>query len=103
MGLGRRRQRDAALRAGLQPRARVPDHRPARRGRRHSRASLVEARSMKVLFVRMAIVVMAAALAGGVGPARAQAPADCRVIEDFTNTKVGEFPTDWKVREDAGK
>jgi hypothetical protein len=28
---------------------------------------------------------------------------DCVVIEDFTNAKVGEFPSDWKVRKEEGK
>jgi len=28
---------------------------------------------------------------------------DCVVIESFATSKVGEFPRDWKVREDEGK
>jgi DUF3047 family protein len=28
---------------------------------------------------------------------------DCIVIDDFAKAKVGEFPADWKVRNDAGK
>jgi hypothetical protein len=49
------------------------------------------------------IIVVAVALAGGVGPVGAQGPADCRVLDDFSKSKVGEFPTDWKPRKDAGK
>jgi len=33
-------------------------------------------------------------------PVRAE---DCIAIDDFAKAKVGEFPTDWKVRKDAGK
>jgi hypothetical protein len=50
-------------------------------------------------------------LAAGVLPAPAQGPAppqnaappDCLTIEDFSQAKVGEFPTDWKPRKDSGK
>ncbi len=50
-------------------------------------------------------------LAAGVLPASAQglappqnaAAPDCLTIEDFAKAKVGEFPTDWKPRKDAGK
>lgn len=42
-------------------------------------------------------------------PPRAQAapgagaPADCRVVEDFSQAPVGEFPPDWRVRKEAGR
>jgi len=53
---------------------------------------------------RAVVAVVSAALAGGVATAGAQAPAgDCRVIDDFSKATVGEFPSDWKVRKDAGK
>jgi hypothetical protein len=50
-------------------------------------------------------VVSALALMGALGPglAPAQAPGDCQVIEDFVRAKVGELPSDWRVRKDAGK
>ncbi len=31
------------------------------------------------------------------------AQGECIVIEDFAKAKVGEFPSDWKVRKDTGK
>src|SRR5262245_46029538 len=34
---------------------------------------------------------------------RAPAQSDCKTIEDFSKAKVGELPSDWKVRKDAGK
>src|SRR5262245_49782359 len=59
---------------------------------------------MKLGIVRFALLAAAvASLAGGGGAARAQAPADCHVIDDFSRSKVGEFPADWKPRKDAGK
>ena len=36
-------------------------------------------------------------------PARTDAQSDCRTIDDFSKDKVGEFPSDWKPRKDAGK
>jgi hypothetical protein len=29
--------------------------------------------------------------------------ADCIVLEDFSRSKVGEFPVDWKLRKDSGR
>jgi Protein of unknown function (DUF3047) len=53
---------------------------------------------------RAVVVVVSALLTGGVVTVSAQAPAgDCRVIDDFSKEAVGEFPSDWKVRKDAGK
>jgi len=60
--------------------------------------------------VRTRAAVLAAAwLAVGVAPAVAQPPAQpamspqCITLEDFAKATVGEFPTDWKPRKDAGK
>jgi len=59
---------------------------------------------MKRSMVRLAVMVIGAAgLAGGVGLAGAQAPADCKVIDDFSSSTVGQFPADWKPRKDSGK
>ena len=59
---------------------------------------------MKSGVARAVVVLLGAVLAGGVSTVGAQAPAgDCRVIDDFSKAAVGEFPSDWKVRKDAGK
>ena len=58
---------------------------------------------MKHVVARMAVIAGGIALAGGVGLVGAQAPADCRVIEDFSKANVGEFPSEWKARKDSGK
>src|SRR5262245_24618052 len=58
---------------------------------------------MRHVVARMAVVAAGIALAGGVGLAGAQAPADCRVIDDFAKATVGEFPGEWKARKDSGK
>ena len=59
---------------------------------------------MKSGVARAVVVLLGAVLAGGVSTMGAQAPAgDCRVIDDFGKAAVGEFPSDWKVRKDAGK
>lgn len=54
-----------------------------------------------------AVLGLAALLAMAAPALHAQAPpgagAECRVVEDFAQTKVGEFPADWRVRKDAGK
>jgi hypothetical protein len=36
-------------------------------------------------------------------PVPAQAPDACKIVEDFAQAKVGEFPADWEARKDAGK
>jgi hypothetical protein len=56
----------------------------------------------------MVMVLLFAILLGGVlvsdsPPTAAQATDDCKVIDDFSKAKVGEFPPDWRVRKDAGK
>lgn len=48
--------------------------------------------------VSPAIALLAAALVAG--PAGAQ---ECVTVEDFSKGKAGEFPSDWKVRKDAGR
>jgi hypothetical protein len=35
--------------------------------------------------------------------ARAPAQSDCKTIENFSKAKVGELPSDWKLRKDDGK
>jgi hypothetical protein len=44
-------------------------------------------------------------LVAGVTTAAAQpaTPPQCVTLEDFATAKVGEFPTDWKPRKDAGR
>ncbi len=57
--------------------------------------------------MRLVALMVAAVLAtlAGLAPAlpRAQAQAECVVVEDFAKARVGEFPADWRVRRDAGK
>ncbi|MGH7325846.1 MAG: DUF3047 domain-containing protein [Candidatus Rokuibacteriota bacterium] len=48
----------------------------------------------------LATALVAFAVAGS---ARAQQAGDCKVIENFAQAKVGELPTDWRVREEEGK
>jgi Protein of unknown function (DUF3047) len=36
-------------------------------------------------------------------PGRPAAQSDCRTIEDFSKSKVGELPPDWKLRKDSAK
>src|SRR5947209_10634924 len=85
--------------------ARVPDDRPARRGRGQPRPPLVASGAVRT----RAAVLAAAGLAVGVAPAVAQPPAQpamspqCITLEDFAKATVGGFPTDWKPRQDAGK
>src|SRR5207302_2039033 len=56
---------------------------------------------------RRAALLAPLALAVSVAPVTAQAPtpttpARCITLEDFAKATVGEFPTDWKPRKDAG-
>ena len=48
-------------------------------------------------------MIVATCLLLAVGSADTAAQPDCVTIEDFSKAKVGEFPTDWKPRKDAGK
>jgi hypothetical protein len=49
---------------------------------------------MRCLALVGLIVLLAAPAAGA---------ADCIVLEDFSRSKVGEFPADWKPRKDSGR
>lgn len=48
----------------------------------------------------VALLLVVPALLLRAPAARAQ---DCIVLDDFARSKVGEFPTDWKPRKDAGR
>jgi hypothetical protein len=50
-------------------------------------------------FPLLALVIV---LASPFGALPSAAAAECRVVEDFTKAKVGEFPPDWKGRQDGG-
>src|SRR5207244_9932661 len=92
---------------GVRLRPRVPDDRPARRGRGQPRPPLVAPGAMRTRVALLALLLLAL----GVVPLAAQAPTQttpatadqCITLEDFARAKVGEFPTDWKPRKDAGK
>src|SRR5713101_673427 len=60
---------------------------------------IASARAMR----RPLAMVVATCLLLAVGLADTAAQRDCVTIEDFSKAKVGEFPTDWKPRKDAGK
>jgi len=45
----------------------------------------------------------ASAVAQAPAPTGPATPARCITLEDFAKATVGEFPTDWKPRKDAGK
>jgi hypothetical protein len=53
--------------------------------------------------VRLILPALAALVVAGSGPSAAQGAGDCVVIDNFAKAKVGEFPTGWEVRKDAGK
>ena len=46
---------------------------------------------------------LATLVAAGAVQSAAPGGGDCVVIEDFARAKVGEFPSGWEVRKDAGK
>jgi hypothetical protein len=48
----------------------------------------------------LALPIVAGLLAGASGPARAE---PCRVIADFAKGTVGEFPDDWKPKEERAR
>ena len=54
--------------------------------------------AIRVLVVAATLLLPSAALPGRVG-----AQPDCIAIEDFAKSKIGQFPSDWKPRKDAGK
>jgi DUF3047 family protein len=49
------------------------------------------------------VAVAVALLALSLAPPVPAAQNDCKLIDDFSKSKVGEFPSDWKPRKDAGK
>jgi Protein of unknown function (DUF3047) len=50
------------------------------------------------LFVILSLLAAASLMA-----ARAAQPADCITLDDFSRSRIGEFPAGWEVRKDAGK
>jgi hypothetical protein len=56
-------------------------------------------KSQAVLATGVAVLLSLAAIPRAPTDARSE----CVAIEDFSRAKVGEFPPDWKVREDEGK
>jgi len=53
--------------------------------------------------VLMFAIVLVGVLAADTPPLAAQAAGDCKVIDDFGKSKVGEFPSEWRARKDVGK
>lgn len=51
----------------------------------------------------LAGLVLLAALAAGPAGTTAQPAGECRVVDDFAEGRVGEFPPDWRPRKDAGR
>ncbi len=51
------------------------------------------------------LVILSLLVAAALMAARAAqpAPADCIVLDDFSASKIGEFPVGWEVRKDEGK
>lgn len=60
-------------------------------------------RRLALLGLAAALTASVIALARAPEPPPAAAQEDCRLIEDFRQARVGEFPPDWRVREDEGK
>lgn len=52
---------------------------------------------------RIPATVLATVLVLAIGPAPTPAQPDCVTIENFSTSKVGEFPAGWKPRKDSGK
>jgi Protein of unknown function (DUF3047) len=52
---------------------------------------------------RIPAMGLATALVLALGPAPVPAQPDCVTIENFSKSKVGEFPDGWKARKDSGK
>src|SRR5688572_20780636 len=97
VGVGHRRQRDAALLALVRHRQGVPDGGPARPGGGSARPPMVAPRAVAIMR-RLALAGLIVLLA-----APAARAADCIVLEDFSRSKLGEFPTDWKPRKESGR
>src|SRR3989449_6024828 len=69
-------------------------------------ASLVrsgEPRASRGSSRRLAAIVTATLLLPVALVPRVNAQSDCITIDDFAKSKVGQFPSDWKPRKDAGK
>jgi DUF3047 family protein len=49
------------------------------------------------------LVVLLALLAAAVAPSARAAQDQCILVDDFSKSKVGEFPEGWKARKDEGK
>src|SRR5262245_20108314 len=49
------------------------------------------------------VMTLIAALVLGASPVWTAAQPDCRTIDDFSKDKVGEPPSDWKLRKDTAK
>ena len=62
-----------------------------------------EPRASRGSSLRRAAVAAALALLPGALLPRAIAQPDCITLDDFAKSKVGQFPSDWKPRKDAGK
>jgi hypothetical protein len=55
-------------------------------------------------FVIGVLLVLAVALPGMLlAPITVPAEDDCKVVEDFARTPVGEFPMEWKARKESGR
>jgi hypothetical protein len=64
------------------------------------------ARRLLLSFGVRVLVVLALILAAGlafVQAAQPAAPGDCIVLDDFSKSRVGEFPVGWEARKDEGK
>jgi hypothetical protein len=59
-------------------------------------------RVMRLFVVGVLLALLAALPVMLVAPP-VPAEEDCKVVEDFSASKVGEFPAGWKARKDAGK
>src|SRR6266567_2061732 len=98
VGLGHRRQRDAALLALVRHRQGMPDGEPARAGRGSSRPLLVAPGALTL--VRRALLAALVVSGALVGSATAE---ECVIVDDFAKGKGGEFPPDWKPRKESGR
>lgn len=68
-----------------------------------SLVSAAEPRASRGSSRRLVVIVAAVLLVPGAFLPHAAAQPDCVTIDDFAKSKVGQFPTDWKPRKDAGK
>src|SRR5207247_9803805 len=99
VGAGHRRLGHPGLHARVRLRPRVPDDRPARRGRGQPGPPLVAAGAMRASSVALAAAWLTAGPASAVAQAPAPtgpaAPARCITPEDCARATAGELPTDW--------